>query len=122
MFCDVDWPLTASRGLSVSSELLVKFSFSPFVAVPTALPLSAHFALRFPQFILFICFVYIIVIAIVIIIIIIISSSSSSKGAYTWYSAAYNPEQRHFTTTEVAADWQWLQYTAAHTVAAQSPR
>jgi len=29
------------------------------------------------------------------------------------YSATYNPEQRHFTTSEVAADWQWLQYRGA---------
>ena len=29
------------------------------------------------------------------------------------YSATYNPEQQCFTTSEVAADWQWLQYCGA---------
>jgi len=28
----------------------------------------------------------------------------------------YNPEQRRFTTSEVAADWQWLQYRGARSV------
>ena len=29
------------------------------------------------------------------------------------YSATYNPEQRRFTTSEVAADWQRIQYRGA---------
>ena len=39
-----------------------------------------------------------------------VAVSSKRQRQLTWYSATYNPEQRRFTTSEVAAepDWHWL--------------